>query len=683
MRKRNTSVAALNTANLNLDQKFTFGLYLNLEGKVEIPKRASQRERKLKTIFKDKTKTVLSNLQDLEEILAGPSFQFNIIKGEEHGPEVKSKAHNKLMLNNWLLQPTRIKVDIYSALFKIMHQVATMHEPAELVVSRRGHYLVEEIVRELAFIQDAKITFTSNGYAMAVAKAQFQYIEMIMSLMLKVVAYKKYTSKTAKGRSINLIKVGMTKQEFTFYKAKESVEPLTYPNEIETSFDGTYQNKRIYSNGPNKLKPKKQTSKTIEFLNKYRRIAFRINKDLVAVPYVMKVLKSTFPNRMEAERFENWVKENIDKTLYIKESTLTPDNGRLNISGYFGGIQVGFRKLIIEFVETEKLKPATIKEIELRLDLIKDSELPKDKVAAIRFEQYLLKAAKKEPVGMYLNWDNRMSGIQNQAYLTKDYNLAYMSGMTHHKHDGRNDILAEMQKKYGKKAFGVTMNKMFIKAGMRGLMYGAGAKTVLAKGFKGDFPETTIGITEVEHFIDLVSKVLPKTMELIAYLYEVGGILKAEGIQDVEYTTAGGINCRITALGKINIKVNTLLGNDREFKDVKVLNSDEWGAKVVAATSHMGDADILFEMVMRLAEEGVDLFTIFDDYIFKANAFKKVLKTNVKVYRDKVNNPGEDLLTNFVDQILAKWSDRTMKRMYQFKFTGDLRKSHIVNSLYE
>ena len=638
------------------------------------PQRKSQRERKILKAYDERFTTVLEHLEDLEDIMMHSLRPLDVLLGKEVAEKHKAPAKSKLLIKAWPLVPKEIRLKLYQTVYRNLHIVAAMDEPAELVVTRLSYKsfldLAKPIVTRLENGKEKHKRLKVNSLEEEYTKVAIQYAEMIIKYMQYVKAYSVRKDHRRSGLGdIKLIKVPTNSQETEYWRLKRDNEPKPFITKIESSLDGTYQNMPIYCGGTSKVRPVSQSQATIDVLNSYRTIGMQINEFVANNKFIMSIIYSTFPSSREVDKFKEWVEENRGKTLYIQATRLVPDNGRVDLGGYLGGIQVGFRKILLEPVKQEILRKDTIEEVERRVADLENGN-SKEKAYALMLQNYLLEAYKGLPTSCWLNLDNRMSGVQNMAHLTKSLPLAIASGMTATQEDGRNTIKDLCIAKWGK-TLNVEITKVFVKEGMRGLMYGGGEGTI-SGAIAEEFPKAKLPDNFTEVFKAMVYEVFPDMVDLIEHLYGVAGMLKDAKVTHANFTNASGVNCTITALDKVNLVVNTLLGNDRKFNDVKVLNYESWGAKIVAAGPQSNDSAILFDMKKEL---DCDLITIHDDYVFLANNYKKVDKKNVEINKRRVT---EDNLTSFVDQITAGCDYKRTKYA-----AGTLVADDIMYALYE
>jgi len=671
-------------------RRFKFGIYINQKGNVAKVARPSQRERKAENKIKEMMISHLELLQAFEGILfendkfiGAKALKAIIFPGEYRtkSGDVKAiadkyKVSNRditMYLGRFLLLDTSDRVDIYSKMLKAIYYSGAK-AATEQELSRKMMHIIDTFVSEYIIPSIAPENYSKQGLDIIRLDQNHKVGELLLAIAKYLRVYETYTkSSSATGHSINYVSVSISDDVEKHLTKKIDKEPKTYSNIIENSLDGTYQTKSIYTKTGVKVKPLSQSLTTIDMLNKYTKIPIKLNEDVLGSKVIMEKVYSTFPNQKEVDGFKIWVENNRGKTLYINQARLIPDNGRVQLDGYFGGFQTGFRKIIWEFVEVEVIEPYIIEVIEDLIEELGDSSCPKDNCYMLRLKMYLKRIHNGEPVGLWLNLDNKMSGVQNMAVLTKSYDLAKASGMTKHMGDARDVLKDKLLHKYGN-SLNLKIDKNVVKALLRGKMYGAGAKTTL-ESFLEDYKGSLVTLEVVEDFYNMLDEVMPELSKLQDYLYGMGKDFAKHGITNIQYTNLAGINCSISFYKNINLKGNTLLGNDRELTGVPVLDADSVGAKIVAALPQGGDATVLHWMVQ---EADCELFTIHDDFVFKANNYWKIYDLNRDLYR-RFNEV--DSLHYIVDQMYRRVSDITGVRYPRFKF-GNLKSNCIEQTLY-
>jgi len=488
--------------------------------------------------------------------------------------KAENRKLGRYLVKHYMLLDSDLKDDLKYDLVKLLLKEISMYElPLNSYVSQLQLRTDKLFTGDLQLKKYYKQGEVSNMMASILAAMAYE------AGMFSIVKKDSYVDSDGKNHnSYDLVHptLLMSDKEVEYLHKKTLKEPVNYPLARKVAGD---KDEGKWFSGDNIKFARSQSQATWDVLNKISSFPYQINYRLYEAmkPY----MRRTFNTHQEAQKFDEVVQANIGKALYF-DAKFTPDNGRVNIVGYYLGAQVGLRNALIEIHDDYKqiLTGKDKKKLMVMIKELSGSKSPKDIVLKTSYLMALEDANNGKPVGVLVDFDGKLSGQQGMAVLTRSKKTAKYCGLIDGWEDGYMNIAKPLK-----------LTRPACKEGFQGYQYGAGKETTEGAIFAYD--GSTIDFAQWEKAFQGTFSGSYKLMQHIKKETKAADLGKC-----IDYTTPGGFKATLTSHETITVEYDNMFGRNRSHH-LKVIKANDYGAKIIAATGHMMDSSWLFSVIRK------------------------------------------------------------------------------------
>ena len=505
------------------------------------------------------------------------------------------------------------------------------------------------------------------------ATVAVEVADALLEVMIKMGLVFQSLAPTTKGTETNMIQgidentiILSDEKNLAKYLEKE-VSPMFmdyYPSYWEY---GQVRNKlgySLYCGSSKKYNQRAQPEHIYDYANKIIGTGYTLVEELCDMTHpagkrFTQLMHAQLGHASQIDRYDSFLEEYQGESLYPRVQ-FVPDNGR----DYILGVHSGAMFWLYEFEEAHILTPEEGARLATRIaDLEAKGKLKvKEECELLHYMVAYQRFLAGKPTGCQVTRDFKGSGPMCQAILTKNLeqlkmSIDYNGGKAK---DPYNSTLKAMDHKIvqhwtevlhtrGQNGhqIGVTLRN-WMKGLAQPVQYGGGESTaqdssfanygneILFADFKPAFdkalPATKIVLDKIKGWAKTLSK-------------EIGN--GSEGLNRLDYTTAGGFLATITPLSKDFKHTFTSFGRTREVP-MKIVDLDEHSVKTAAAGSHQLDAAIKMMLVL-LTDAKVG--PVHDDFRVQLRDEEDLTQKAIDTILYFWNK--EDLFDNYLRQVFS------------------------------